>query len=399
MKIGIITATYTPIPAVLGGATETMMTHLINVNDTLNENHFTIFEYYNSDALKASKSYKNTDFVFFHERKIDKLNLLLYRFLRKISCHKIYLRFPYLIYCANYIRKNNFDAIIIEGNWHHALHLRNLISNKIILHMHVDRLNTDLRESPSIIASVDGIFAISQFCKNKMLEVKNSDTHKIYVVKNTIDTNKFIPKLNGSQNPNFFGEKYGLQPKDKIVCFCGRLVENKGILHLIKAMKYVNKSNVKLLVLGSSRYKNSKTTPFMRLLQNEAQSLGNRVVFAGYISQDLLPYYIQSCFISVVPSICNEAAGNVILESLSCGIPVITTTQGGIPEYADNSACDLIEYNNDFVYKLSKSIMKFVDDVDYYESKRKCARQVALKYDKHLYYQNFCSCIQDIISK
>ena len=65
MKIAIITASSRPIPAVKGGATQTMMTHLLDVNEKEQNHEFGIFSYYDSVAADASLKYKHIRFFFY----------------------------------------------------------------------------------------------------------------------------------------------------------------------------------------------------------------------------------------------------------------------------------------------------------------------------------------------
>lgn len=64
VRILLITANATPIPAVKGGATETMMTHLIDVNEVHKDFVFRIINPYDEEAERAGSNYKMASFIF-----------------------------------------------------------------------------------------------------------------------------------------------------------------------------------------------------------------------------------------------------------------------------------------------------------------------------------------------
>ena len=395
MKIAIIAASPRPIPASMGGATQTMMTHLLDVNEELKQHTFGVFSYFENEAFTMSKKYEKSTFFYYEPKEsLDRIQSLTYRFLRKVSNHKIHLRSNFISYCAKIINKEGFDVVVLEGNCFQANQIRQLISNKLILHMHIDRLNVDLPETLSIMESVDGIFAISNFCKERMLEVDPGKSKSIVVVKNTIDTEKFTP-VGADECRDFLNKKFNFNSSDRIITYCGRLVENKGVLALVKAINSIKSQHVKLMIIGSSVYLGAKRTSFTERLQNQVGDNKN-IVFTGFIKQDQLPTYIKASDLVVVPSICNEAAGNVIIESLSCGVPVVASTQGGIPEYASEKACSLVPYNDNFINSLSSAISYLITHKDEYDVKASNARSVALSYDKYNYYNNFCSSLKYI---
>jgi glycosyltransferase involved in cell wall biosynthesis len=62
----------------------------------------------------------------------------------------------------------------------------------------------------------------------------------------------------------------------------------------------------------------------------------DRVIFAGRKAHDEIRYYMNACDIFCLPSR-DEGCPNVLLEALSCGIPVVASQTGGIPEIIKNT--------------------------------------------------------------
>ena len=395
MKIALITGSDRPIPATLGGATQTMMTHLIDVNEEKVGHEFLIFSYYEKQAELDSKKYKHSKIFFYKPNKIvDKIESLFYRTLRIISNHKIHLRSNFIRFCAKHIKEEKVDVVVLQGNCFQAKHMRNLIDNKIILHMHIDRLNTELKESEDIINSVDGLITISEYCKKKILEVCPGKNDRIKVLKNTIDIDQF--NIDRKEEAKYkIRKKIGALEDQIIISYCGRLVEDKGVLELIKAIKQLKDKRLRLMIIGSSVYAGGNKTEYVRKLEYEAKGILGGYCFTGYIPQKQLPEYVKSSDIAVVPSICQEAAGNVIIEALASGVPIVASTQGGIPEYADLSACELVPYNENFISNIASALNKLINNNELYRTKCANTRQVALQYSKYNYHTNFI----DVVNK
>lgn len=136
-----------------------------------------------------------------------------------------------------------------------------------------------------------------------------------------IDTKKFQIKKN-------------LGWKDKFtVLFVGRLVEEKGVNELLESVKVWN-DDIILKIIGSGP------------LENEVKRVAAKyknVEFLGIVDQDKLPLYYSGSDILIVPSTSEEGFGRVILESLSCGTPVIGSNRGAIPEAMDETVGKLIK--------------------------------------------------------
>lgn len=397
MNIAIICAMETPIPASRGGATETMMTHLIDVNEGKKKHKFHIFSYYDFEASVLSHKYKMTDFYYYHPNRFkERVEDLFWRVLRKVSREKIYLHSLFVKWCAKKILKSNIDIVILEGNCFQLEYMRSLLGKKkIILHMHIDRLNLELKACKNIIDKCDGVFAISEFCKKRMMEVVPSADNKIIVVKNTVDTDKF--SRNGREETiTQIRKKIGLKEGQLLISYCGRIDPTKGVLELVEAMASLADPNLRLMIIGSSIYAGSKKNAYMKKVEEKAKQVVGGVFFTGYVPQKELPNYVSGSDVATVPSLCLEAAGNVTIEALGCEVPVIASTQGGIPEYADKSACLLVNVDKDFIKNFASAIHKLAYDKDLYSSLKKNTREVAVKYNKYNYYMNFDQAINKI---
>lgn len=118
--------------------------------------------------------------------------------------------------------------------------------------MHSDYINRYLRAASKMIKAADGLFAISQFCKNRMIEVDAACKIKTIVVKNTIDVERFTYK--GDTIRDEIRKKLGISKNQIVVSYCGCLSKTKGVLELIKAINKINDPKIHLLIIGSSVY-------------------------------------------------------------------------------------------------------------------------------------------------
>ena len=125
------------------------------------------------------------------------------------------------------------------------------------------------------------------------------------------------------------------EPKKYDLVFAARLEKNKGIIELLKAVKLLKEHSnilenvgmsVKLLIVGSGPLK-KELVDFV-----ETNELKDNVFFSDWLatSEDVARAY-ASAKIFVNPSY-NEGGPRVVLEAMACGLPVVTTRVGLMPD-------------------------------------------------------------------
>lgn len=113
-----------------------------------------------------------------------------------------------------------------------------------------------------------------------------------------------------------------------VIGYAGRLVREKGIQVLLRALAAVH-GTWELRILGSG--------PLYDSLASMARELGieARVHFSPWAASDQMPGFYQSLDMLVVPSLTRpnwkEQFGRVIMEAMACGVPVIGSDSGEIP--------------------------------------------------------------------
>jgi len=146
----------------------------------------------------------------------------------------------------------------------------------------------------------------------------------IEIIPNGIDLEKF-KNLDRQRSR----EKLGF--KDEfVVMTVARLEKIKGIEHLIKSAKIIslnppNQHKSVFLIIGDGRERKNLESLVVRL------NLINQVKFLGQIPNEKIPEYLVAADCFVLPSL-KEGFGIAILEAMACGLPVIGTNVGGIPD-------------------------------------------------------------------
>jgi len=155
------------------------------------------------------------------------------------------------------------------------------------------------------------------------------------VIFNGVDINLFFPKT----ADDAVRAQLGIEKDEIVFSFAGRMVGWKGLHVVIRALaeKVLANCPVKLLLIGDGDARIS--------LEKLAQKLGvsDRVVFQPPVPHHQLPEMYSASDIGVFPSIGDEAFGITIAEAMACGIPVLASHIGGIPEVVGNEgSCGLL---------------------------------------------------------
>lgn len=210
--------------------------------------------------------------------------------------------------------KEDFNPDIIFA--HHLWILTSLVKEvfpetKIIGICH----NTDLRQArmnPNIkekhvnnINELDYIFSASELQKDEIVEIYNVDINKIIAV-------------GGGFNQDIFYAPKEKKCSDKIrLAFCAKIDPSKGIYELIEVFKSLNLPDVSLDIIGSPDEENKKK------IDNYIKD-NNNIRIYNVKNQIELGDELREKDIFIMPSF-YEGLGLMAIESLACGLYVVTT--------------------------------------------------------------------------
>lgn len=108
------------------------------------------------------------------------------------------------------------------------------------------------------------------------------------------------------------------------VSFCGRLVANKGLEKVIRAIAQLPTARLLVIGDGPERSRCEKLTKEL--------GIANRVTFLGWLpTQEAVMEAIMTARMFVMNS-SSEGGPRVALEAMACGLPIITTAVGVMPE-------------------------------------------------------------------
>ncbi len=141
---------------------------------------------------------------------------------------------------------------------------------------------------------------------------------RIHVVPNAVDTRLFFPRPRDDVR-----NELGLGTEPTLVAV-GRLNREKGMHHAIHVLAALD--DVKLALVGDGEERQA--------LERLAHELGvaDRVLFAGKQPRDAVAAYLAAADVFLFPTERAEAAPMVLPEAMACGIPVVASRIGGIPE-------------------------------------------------------------------
>ena len=143
------------------------------------------------------------------------------------------------------------------------------------------------------------------------------------VIPNGVDASRFAPAPHRD-----------VPQRLKLICV-SRLIDRKGLPHLFEAMVRLKDRDIHLTIAGDGPEESS-----LRGLARDF-SIGDRVTFLGYVANEALRREYLEADVFVLPTL-SEALGSVVLEAMSCGLPVVATCVGGIPEMIESGINGLL---------------------------------------------------------
>ena len=213
-----------------------------------------------------------------------------------------------------------------------------------------DKLENKIMNSliRSLYKKADKIISISNGIRESLINDYSIDSSKIVTIHNPQNIEQI--QTQKKKDISFkFNEKF------KYFITLGRLVRQKDHATLIKAFKLCNEKfkDSKLLILGQGSLKDD-TEKLIQELQLE-----NKVILLGFIEN---PFdYLKKSDVFVFSSIF-EGFGNVLVEAMACGLPVISTNcPSGPSEILENGKYGMLTKVGDEA-ELAHAMLEMLDD-------------------------------------
>ncbi|MDU4912095.1 glycosyltransferase family 4 protein [Clostridium baratii] len=405
MKVAILTSGVAPVPPTKGGAVECLVEHILNENEINKEIDIDLYSIYEKDAEIISQKYKKTNFKYIKSSRIasfidNSVYFIINNILGKkdnMKFRNIFKRFEYIHKLKKYIFLNDYDKVILQNHPTLFLSLKGKNEEKYInkYYIHLHNEVKSLYGCDEVALNCKKIIGISDFiCKSTSEFMKDYPKDKFSILYNCIDTDRFNKDLWLNDKANI-RKKYEIKENEIVMIFSGRLTAEKGIKELIKAFKLIKSKNIKLLVVGSYFYNSDMSSSQSDEIDNLIKDIKDKIIFTGYIQYDEIPKVYAIADFAVLPSMWEEPAGLTIIESMSTGLPIITTESGGIPEYVTNECAFIIKRDKDIIKNLAEKIEILSSDKELREAMGKASRERALKFNIKDYYKNFINIIKD----
>ncbi len=392
-----------PVPAVRGSAISTLVEHILQENSKNNEKELNIdiYTFYDEEALKESKRFNNVNFVWVKQPKFIKtLDQCIYMIISKIFKKKKAISYKtlgsllyYIFFVSRKLKKcKDYDKVILENNVPLAWTIRlSKYKGEYYYHFHnIPRTNMHCKK---VFENCTGYLCVSQYIANQIMQADNAigpvSPDKAMILYNCIDTNQFYKKEEIATEK--IRNKYKIDEDDKIILFVGRISAEKGLSQVINSLSFIKTKQVKLLIAGSFLHNTSEKNDYQIEIEKSSEKFNDKIVWTGYIEAKELVDLYNLADIAVLPSMWEEPAGLTMIEALACGIPVITTRSGGIPEYVKDNAILLDKDDEKISEKIAEKIDEILNDKSYYsrENIEKRCNSINVFYNTDRYYKDF----------
>ena len=210
-----------------------------------------------------------------------------------------------------------------------------------------------------VLGNADKVIFVSNALLNKAKSLSYSGTNAV-VIPNGID-----PKIFKPLDKEKIKRELGLNKK--VVGYVGNLKYVKRADKFSEIFENIAlKQEVEFLVVGDGELREN--------VEKECRQKSLKVKFLGRVPNDEVPYYMNAMDVMILPSR-NEGFGAVIIEAQACGVPVVGSSNGGIPEAIGDGGI-VIEEGEDFEKRFADAVVELLKN----PIERDYLREKALEY-------------------
>ena len=195
------------------------------------------------------------------------------------------------------------------------------------------------------LLNADGIIAVSRSMLEDVQQLYGVSSEKIHVIHNGIDLDRYKPTFDKE-----ILESYGINPDKPFILFVGRITRQKGIIHLVNGLPYVDREIQVVLCAGAPDTEDIDREMKQRV-ETVRAATGNQIIWISeFLPEDHIVVLNSHASVFVCPSV-YEPFGIINLEAMACNTPVVASAVGGIPEVVVHNETGLLvdfESGNNF---------------------------------------------------
>lgn len=224
------------------------------------------------------------------------------------------------------------------------------------------------REAGRIAAASDRLICCSHYIADRTRQRIDERWHeRIRVVHNGVDVERF-------------GPSEAKPPDPPVILFVGRVVEQKGPHLLLEAAAKLGKEvgPFQVRIVGSSGFAaDGALSPYEQRLRELARPLGDRVVFVPFRDRAAVLEEYARGSIFCVPSNWDDPCPLTVLEGMACGMAVVASRRGGIPEQVGDAA---LLFDPPDTAAFAEQLRLLLDNGQVRQKHREAAREQAKRF-------------------
>jgi alpha-maltose-1-phosphate synthase len=174
--------------------------------------------------------------------------------------------------------------------------------------------------------NADGVIAVSESMKRDVNALYGVPAERIRVIHNGIDLDEYRP----THAPNVL-KRYGIREDLPFALFVGRITRQKGIIHLVDAIKHL-KSEVQIVLCAGAPDTDEIGKEMAEHVEHARAQSRNQIIWIPHVlPREEVITLNSDAALFVCPSV-YEPFGIINLEAMACGTPVVASAVGGIKE-------------------------------------------------------------------